>query len=367
MQIVTKQYNNLKPEYPLDESIEISKILFIDIETTGFSAATSNVYLIGCAYYDGNSFTCKQFFAEKLSEEEEIIKSFCEFACNYSLLIHFNGNNFDIPYLSEKCKKYNLECPLSDMAGIDIYKRIAPYKEFLKVPNCKQKTLEQYLGIAREDVYSGGDLIGVYHEYVSHFNVEALAKLLLHNENDIEGMIRLTPILAYSDLFNKKIKVVKVNMERYTDYDGQYKTELVMKLTLPNSLPGSISHMALGCFFKGEGQEGILKVPVVEGELKYFYANYKDYYYLPAEDEALHKSVAGFVDKEHRTQAKASNCYTRVSSVFLKQWSPEFTPFFKKDYASKDLYVELNNERKKDREFFSLYVSHVLNIIGTSN
>jgi hypothetical protein len=72
-----------------------------------------------------------------------------------------------------------------------------------------------------------------------------------------------------------------------------------MKLALPSTLPFSLSNLANGCYFSGEKDEGILKVPLYEEEMKYFYANYKDYYYLPAEDIALHKSVSSFVDQAH--------------------------------------------------------------------
>ena len=95
-------------------------------------------------------------------------------------------------------------------------------------------------------------------------------------------------------------------------------------------------------------------------ELKYFYANYKDYYYLPAEDMAIHKSVAAFVDKAHRVQATAANCYTRKKSLYLPQWEILFTPFFKRDYRSKECFFELSDEFKKSRSGFGLYAEHVL-------
>lgn len=42
-----------------------------------------------------------------------------------------------------------------------------------------------------------------------------------------------------------------------------------------------------------------------------YYPNYKDYYYLPAEDIAVHKSVGTYVDRRCRRQADALNCFTR--------------------------------------------------------
>jgi hypothetical protein len=39
-------------------------------------------------------------------------------------------------------------------------------------------------------------------------------------------------------------------------------------------------------------------------------------------------------------------------------------PFFKRDYDSKDLFFELTDDIKKDRQLFSDYASHVLNAIA---
>ena len=42
---------NLEVNYPLENLAPLEQILFLDIETTGFTARTSYLYLIGCAYY----------------------------------------------------------------------------------------------------------------------------------------------------------------------------------------------------------------------------------------------------------------------------------------------------------------------------
>ncbi len=99
--------------------------------------------------------------------------------------------------------------------------------------------------------------------------------------------------------------------------------------------------------------------------MKYFYSNYKDYYYLPKEDVAIHKSVASFVEKDYRRQASARNCYTRKQSSYLQQWDVLFTPFFKRDYDDKDLFFELTDELKTQRDAFNLYAHHILGMMGT--
>lgn len=183
------------------------------------------------------------------------------------------------------------------------------------------------MGIGREDKYNGGQLINIYHTYVKN-STEYLYKLLiLHNSDDMKGMLRLIPLLAYHDLFNGDIKVKKVQAASFPDSEGRQRQMLLMKLTFPCAIPRPISAFSNGCGFNGEGNEGILKVPVYEEEMKYFYSNYKDYYYLPAEDTAIHKSVSSFVDRTYRVQATAATCYTRKFSSYLPQWDVQIEPF----------------------------------------
>lgn len=364
MKISQGSPENINIAYPLSNTAPLEQILFLDIETTGFAARSSYLYLIGCAYYEDSCFHTIQWFAEDYTQEADIITSFFRFAERFSCLIHFNGNTFDLPFLLQKCSQLGLPYNFDSFEGIDLYKRISPYKFFLGLPNCKQKTLEQYLGINRQDVFTGGELIGLYHDFVKNPNELSLKTLLLHNADDLKGMLLVVPMLAYYDLFNGQVKAKKVQANYYKDYAGNPRKELMMTLGFASPLPKQVSASAGGCYFTGDGLEGHLKVPIYEEELKYFYSNYKDYYYLPAEDVALHKSVASFVDREHRIQASASNCYTRKFSSYLPQWDILMEPFFKRDYKGKELFFELTDDLKKDRAAFTAYANHVLGMIA---
>lgn len=352
--------------YPLEKIAPLEKILFIDIETTGFTAKSSSLYLIGTAYYEKGKWYVRQWFADAEGEEKQLLSAFFHFAMGYTHLIHFNGNNFDLPYLLEKCRQYDLPYNFNAFEGIDIYRRISPYKNFLRLPNCKQKTIEEFLGIGREDKYNGGELIGVYHTYLKEPTDFGLHALTLHNVEDMKGMLHILPALAYYDLFNCPVKPKKAQANYYHDMDGTQHQELLIRLSLPSPLVRSLSGTANGCYFKGEGSEGTLRVPLYEEEMKYFYSNYKNYYYLPQEDTAIHKSVASFVDKQHRVQATASTCYTRKLSTYLPQWAVLFEPFFKREYNDKNIFFELTEDMKKERSLFSEYATHVLNMIADS-
>lgn len=356
--------NNFTMAYPVEKFAATDKVLFFDIETTGFLGASSNIYLIGCAYYSESNWCIKQFFANGEGEEEQLLKAFFDFAEDYSFLIHYNGNTFDLPFIDSKAQKYGIDNPLKSKGGLDIYQRIKVYKNLLKLPDCKLKTIQAFLGTEREDEFSGGELISVYSDYLASHDYNLFHTLMLHNSDDIKGMLETLPILGYYDLFNEKLTATKVSSNYYTDSNDVPRKELLINVTFESALPVPISFMGCGCYFKGNSTQGTLIVPIYEEELKYFYANYKDYYYLPVEDTALHKSIASFVDKDFRTKATPSNCYTRKLSLYLPQWTYLVEPFFKREYNSKDLFFELTDEIKHNRELFSAYASHILNRIA---
>ncbi len=356
--------SDYKLSYPVEKIADPKDILFVDIETTGFTAKGSALYLIGCVWNNGKGYVITQFMADTYESEKDVLSAFFTFSSSFKVLVHFNGNNFDIPFLKEKAKQYKMENALERLEGVDLYRRINPYKSMLKLPNCKQKTIEKFLGIHREDPYSGGDLIGVYHAYVKDHDPAKENDLFLHNRDDLLGMLAILPMLNYFDLFAGPLTVVAAQANTYTNVHGEECKELVMTAKIPSDIPTPISGSEKGCYFSAKNGEVVIKVPIVEKELKYFYSNYKDYYYLPDEDVALHKSVAGFVDKDHRIPAKASNCYTKRVSTYIPEWEPIITPFFKEDYLSKDMYFELTDEIKKNRELFSGYATHILTYIG---
>ena len=371
MKCIQKDLGILSPKYPIENLCVPEHTLFLDIETTGLYVRSSSLYMIGCAYLDKRAdcpacWRSIQWLATNYEDEINVLNAFVSFAKPYRYLIHFNGNQFDIPYLQNKLQQYNIHFHFDDYEGIDIYRRLSPYKTFLRLPNCRQKTIENFVtATTREDQYTGGELIDIYHEYVLNHDPEKEHFLLLHNEEDVKGMLEIVAALAIPDLFQLPVKVTKVQANYYRDVNQKQCSEIIMNLKLPTPLPTEISYGANGCYFTGCDTEGKLRVPIYEGELKYFYSNYKDYYYLPKEDVAIHKSVASFVEKDYRRQASARNCYTRKQSSYLQQWDVLFTPFFKRDYDDKDLFFELTDELKTQRDAFNLYAHHILGMMGT--
>lgn len=340
--------------------------IFFDIETTGFSSASSSIYLIGCMHKNGEQLIINQFFAENKKEEPEILEHFISLLNQYTTILTFNGLGFDVPFIKARCSTYGIEEHFDTFQYIDIFKLIKPIKFLLKLPNYKQKTLEQFLGLHRKDVFSGGELINVYEDYIKTKSPEAERLLLLHNFEDVVGMLDLLPILSYWKVIEGEYTVSEINISPYTSYEGETKKEAIIVLENKYPVPRRVSCQCFDYYLAMNQNTTHIRIPVYEGELRFFYANYKDYYYLPKEDMAIHKSVAEFVDKEFRQRAKACNCYSRKTSAFLPQYDAVITPVFQKEYKDKCSYFELTEEFTSSSTRIADYVKHIFQLISKS-
>lgn len=352
MQIITNdaresKYMLLGSYYSTDE------VCLFDIETTGFAASSTTLYLIGCCFFENGKWHIRQWFNDDGASEQEIISSFMEFISSYKYIIHYNGDGFDIPYIVNKLKKYDFEYSFSDIESIDLYKKIKAFKNLFHVDNLKQKTLEKFLGINRLDKYSGGDLIKVYNSYLSNKKNEEKQLLIQHNYEDLEGLLYCCCLLSYTKL---KAGCFTVNKMSVKD------NRLLFSLTLDYMIPKRITVGTNDIVITGNQNEMTVNVPIITEELKFFFDNYREYYYLPAEDMAVHKSVATYVDKDYRTQAKKENCYLRHFGHYITQLDSGIMSGYKRSYKDKETFIELCDSFLQDIDMLNAYARHIVRL-----
>jgi len=341
--------------------------LFFDIETTGFSSKSGTLYLIGCLSFDDNKYNLTQWLAQSKKDEKSLLLAFYEFSKKFSTILHYNGNGFDIPFIKDKARNYQIPLDFEEFESIDIYKNLQPYKKQLKLDNLKQKTVEQFLSVDREDTKNGGELISVYDSYENSGSKKDEAMLLLHNEEDITGMVQLIPMFAYPSLFAGNISNPEFELHEFQNSRGELKQEGIFSFDIMHTLPKRISCGYGPVYMTAHKNHGKIKVDINRCELKYFFPNYQDYYYLPKEDTSIHKSVAFYVDKNFRTKAKAANCYSKKTGIFLPQEEEIITPFFKEDYHDRRTYFEITDEFCEDKASQLKYILHLIKILSKSD
>lgn len=348
------------------ENFSLLDLLFFDIETTGLSPKTSHVYLIGLIQYnpDASCFEMTQYLAEseEPSEEIKVLESFCRVALTKNCLVHFNGSSFDLPFLKHRCKALHLTESLSQLPSLDLYRELLSMPAFFRqMPDHKQKSFELLIGYPREDQLSGKEMITAFQEYAKTKDSSTLNLLFLHNEDDLKGMLALTSLGSLKQLLNGSCQITDVQelQEPNLDLDGAMETKLLFSLSLETPVPVTLSANAEFCYITVTENKAKIKMPLYEGTLLYFYPDYKNYYYLPFEDEAIHKSIAAYLEPSHRQKATATTCYKKISGKFLYAPGAPDLPLLKENYRSREHYVSWPFPEPQD-ESLKTYLHEVL-------
>lgn len=328
-------------EYALDgylsQNYTEDELLFFDIETTGFIAKNTTLYLIGVLWYKNHTPFIRQWFNNDGVSEKEIILSFIEFCKQFKYLVHFNGLGFDLPYLKQKSDILGISFELNNiMPQIDIYKEIRPYKNIFALDNMKQVSIEQFLNLSRDDKYSGKELINVYQRYIAKPDSSLKHLLLLHNHDDLLGMTQISQILNYKCFFDNLI----INDIELTATEDQLMIRFQFEKS--PSLPSRLSITKNGVHLNAIDQKGTLYIPITQDTFKHYFDDYKNYYYLPLEDMCIHKSIATYVDPHNRTKATKENCYVKKNSSFIPCYSDNEYETFKQNLKDKQGYQELD-------------------------
>lgn len=350
--------------YPYD-TYKLSQICFFDIETTGLSADTSNIYLIGAgSYTDADTFTVIQWFADDYNSEKTILKTFLEYIKQFEIIIHYNGATFDIPYINKKCRRHKINpSPLNEMKSLDIYHALRKYAALLKLPDKKLKSFERYIGLDRDDTFNGGELIEVYAEYIQNVylrkeNDKLLKVLLLHNYEDITGLSQVSSLLFLKGIGKVNVEAEKAYLENHQD---NFYVTAIYKCSLPGDYDFEINEPVYCHWSKNNIT---LKIAVVKTELRYYFSDYKDYYYMINEHTVMHKSVAVYADSSARRKAKKSECFVSKYGMFLPVSKPgcfsDKMRIFKAGYTDKQYYIELTEEMLDDTSWLITYYSQII-------
>ena len=250
LKIITKEF---KRNIDYERYFSNKDVCFVDIETTGLSRNYNPIYLIGVLYYLKNKgmWAITQYFSDNNVGEGDVLNEFVKFVSSFDEIITYNGDSFDIPFINHRLIHNKISYEVSRDKCLDIYKIIKNNRYYLNLDNLKLKTIEKYLGIYREDIYTGKDCIDFYIDYTITNNNDSLEKILQHNYDDLFYMLDIIQIidiiddkrsfmLEYEDsnalLFIEELStigdqlIVKGNVEddkkiNLIHYDSNYKIE----------------------------------------------------------------------------------------------------------------------------------------------
>ncbi len=368
---------DLHPEYIQYLPKELSrKAVFYDIETTGLGWRSSHIYLIGMLFQADSVWTLRQWFLDRPFAEKELLQDASDFlAClDPAVLVDYNGSTFDLPYLTHKCLFYNIPVPeiISDQTlqhHWDLLRLLRPLRSKLPLQSLKLQDVESLLHTGRSDHSSGKDLIEVYYRFLQTGDPSLAEQLFLHNHDDVIGLPSVASLLSFPDFWGGGFRVSErlrqpssINFE-LSPASGFPVTFVLNGQPSPTFRPDQNDNVPENLRLIFENTKATLTVPVYEGERKLFFPDPRNYYYLPDEDQAIHKSVGAFTDPAFRTQAKASTCYRRVQGRFLPVPSDPSIPglhCFFRDYGEKTGWIREEDLLSCEQDKLYLYVRSVL-------
>ena len=164
-------------------------------------------------------------------------------------------------------------------------------------------------------------------------------------------MLKVVEMLSFVDFFNSDF--ILSDIKKNTDY-------LTLCYTCSEYLDYNLS-IENDIFLDASGNKLTLTIPILKSELKFFFENYKDYYYLTIEDYAVHKSIGEFVDKSVKKKATRQTAYIKQIAEYIPCFNTEsVSEIFKKEYKSKEKYINLAKLNFSDNVFFKEYAIEML-------
>lgn len=156
--------------------------VFLDIETLGFF--NRPIILLGLAKVSGGKINVTQYLSRNTNEEIAVLDAFLSNIDDDSVFVTFNGQTFDLPFIRNRMKYFNLNKNLNhphyDMLH---YSKRQWSNELI---NCKLTTIERHLfNIIREDDIPSGLVPEFYQTYIKTGNIGPLIPIIEHNQQDI--------------------------------------------------------------------------------------------------------------------------------------------------------------------------------------
>jgi uncharacterized protein len=182
-----------------------SRILFVDLETTGLSGGAGTIaFLVGCAWFDLGALQIRQFLLTSYAAERALLAAVTECLDEAALLVTYNGKTFDVPVMETRWLFHRMEIPLEGVRHFDMLhpaRRLWRERtEGVTAPayadgdgGCRLTTLERVLfGVRRAGDVPGMEIPSRYFQFLRSGNAAPLEPVLEHNRLDLVSLAVVT-------------------------------------------------------------------------------------------------------------------------------------------------------------------------------
>lgn len=148
-----------------DYRVELDKMTFFDLETTGLSGGSGTIaFLAGLGYFEARNFVVDQVFIDDFPGELDFLSTILSYFEKRPTVVSYNGKAFDIPLLRTRCIMNGL--PVPHFQSLDL---LHPARRLWSraLPSCSLQVLESaILDVERENDVPGAFIPQIWLDYV---------------------------------------------------------------------------------------------------------------------------------------------------------------------------------------------------------
>jgi uncharacterized protein YprB with RNaseH-like and TPR domain len=184
-----------EPPWSLEEKggevREIPRPLFLDLETTGFTACP----LFLAATIDLERGTVRQRFARDYTEEKAVVAATAEEIAEAGTLVTYNGRSYDFPFLRNRAAYHRLRL-VSQPPHLDLL-HVCRRVWKGRLSDFRLQTVEKAVGRGdRTGDVPGAEIPALYHDYVRRGGDPRIGAVIRHNLKDVLTLVRIFSLLA---------------------------------------------------------------------------------------------------------------------------------------------------------------------------
>ncbi|RKG69332.1 hypothetical protein D7V80_09185 [Corallococcus sp. CA054B] len=171
--------------HPELESVDFTRMLMLDTETTGLAGGTGTVpFLVGLGWFEGRSMRVQQLFLRRMGEEAPMLRLLAERMASSSCLVTYNGKSFDWPLLRTRFVLNRVPVP-KELPHLDLLhcaRRVFKHRgEGARLVHLESKVL----GHHRVGDVDGSLIPELYFRFLRGTDGSELVPVLEHNQKDL--------------------------------------------------------------------------------------------------------------------------------------------------------------------------------------
>lgn len=184
---------DIPPAKNLTQSLQSRNGCTFDIETTGLRE-DPNAHLVS-ACIGLSKADPLEFWVEDPQQEADILRQLADELNDKDVIITWNGDRFDIPFLNHRFQVHQIPFQIQTMQSLDLFRIAEKMKAAGLIPAAGLQVVERFYGIVRPDQLPGRYVPARYAEYLESRDPLIKQEILQHNREDVLFLLMLSPFI----------------------------------------------------------------------------------------------------------------------------------------------------------------------------